>query len=631
MWHSRSCEAAAAFPCRRRLPLPLLEAPDGGALFVGVVIDDSLFAYHGTAAGTRFAVAAARLRASLADLPTTARIAFAPTSFAKPTRFMNRTDAVLFLDSMRPLPRVGDADAALRALLKELRGHRGAVVIAAPRAAVLWAGLRELAAPAAGAAPIQYLDTTEVRAAAILGSVAPAAGAGPGRHWICHLRGTPEALQGKVLRLLHGQDVAAEIEVSLADALRQRVDFEWRREPGSGPLVLALQEEYAHDWFQWYVDAAAAGVRRRPQVVLFRDQTEASLLTDRILTAALLAAAPGLRLHRVDPQVSGAAKLPDATVAVIVGSPPRYPAFAAWLRDQLAAGLRVLCVPVSGLAEGDRAEPGPGAEFLPSWGRETVLVAGAVRPLQVTSGGSQQYALESLLPAGLDDMPCRVVIAPRFRGGGTALLTTSTGFALMVETRAGDYGRVLALAFPVTLAPESPVFHPVFPLLLKRLLMPREAAVAGAAPSVGDSVDLGAWFGVDTVVGTLQKPAADPVSVQWSRRQPLQVYVDAPGPYRLKTREQELVRYANARRAPESRVFSRAEWAAARPGWDTVWRRPEQPMDLGRSGAFAPVAADSDTVNGYDLSALFLGLLAACLAIEGALLVRNSRKPGSAA
>ncbi|MHC4501712.1 MAG: BatA domain-containing protein, partial [Planctomycetota bacterium] len=183
------------FETERHLSLPRLDERSADCC-VGLLLDDSLTALHGPVGETRLDMSRTWFRKQLGELPARARVTIALASFPYPTRPMSKAGASELLDRVRVIPRAGRAAKGLARLHEQLRGKKGAIVVAAPRDGALWQDLSE-GTDLESAAKVYFVDTTDRRLSWLIESIEPASHSGGGDGgdgWVLNLLGDPEAM-----------------------------------------------------------------------------------------------------------------------------------------------------------------------------------------------------------------------------------------------------------------------------------------------------------------------------------------------------------------------------------------------------------------------------------------------------
>jgi hypothetical protein len=190
---------------------------------------------------------------------------------------------------------------------------------------------------------------------------------------------------------------------------------------------------------------------------------------------------------------------------------------------------------------------------------------------------------------------------------------------------------VWALGFPLSVGhADSPVFHPVVPLLLERILLdPTTPAADAGQAMVGQAVDLAAWFDRTHVDGTLRRPDGSEIAVKAGPRAPARYVPEAAGAYRLQQNARTTVRVVNYPREPDPRLFARAEWERSRPQTRTTWYDDDVPLP--RSAFTALAGRAPDTRRRLDLSPVLLALLVCALLLEQVMLCIAWRREAAVA
>ena len=586
------------------LPLPAIAGEKPKSKVLALLIDDSLTAWHGAGKNNRLAHTKALLGKVIRQLPSGARIVFAPATSPYPTIPMNKDEARDFLAKMRMIPRPGNASAALRNLKQELAGKRVCLLAAAPRNFALWEQLKA-DADFSKPTPLLFLDTTPWQAAAIIQGLATSGG-----KQVLQLRGNPEEIKNLALQV-HGQTGDLEVRrVSIHEALRGKVPLSL---PGGDNQYyrVALPGDQAHPWASYYL-SAGLGKALSPQAVILRGEDRESLLVDQIVTAVVQSFHDGVRILHLKP--GEARSLPQASALVIVGGAVLPAPLRPWLAQQIDRGLRILFIPTAQAPATRQSH-----ELSPLWQAPKVLDANEL-PFKISH--ETTLNLDDLLLQGLKELRITTIIELGLSKEWRVVLATRRDRAVLAQRQLNRASSVWALGFPLTVAPDSPVWHPVFPLLLERLLF---AGSTGRAEElkvcVGASVSLSRWFQQSPINGTLILPDGAEMVVRATTEQPLLLPINQAGPYKLINRGGSAIRLANFPREDDPRLFTREQWGTQRPNTRTRWLEPGFKLAPSDFVKFGGKAEGADARQKYDLSPVAFLCLLIYLLMEAVLLV----------
>ena len=233
----------------RDLPLPLIAGSNEPGRYLGILVDDSLSAFHGETASERLESSRAWLLELIDRLPDVVRISVVTTSHAQPTGFLTREQARTLVERMRAIPRPGDGAEALSSLAGKLSERRGALIVAAPRTETLWLfdekdrALREITR-------LHFFDTSSYRTDAFLAAVTRQWNRAGRESWMCELAGSQEMLSGSELRCRRRNgDTVFRRELSIHEALQRRVRIDAAELPEDGyEITLESTGSAAHPW-----------------------------------------------------------------------------------------------------------------------------------------------------------------------------------------------------------------------------------------------------------------------------------------------------------------------------------------------------------------------------------------------
>ncbi len=599
---------------RQLLSLPAIPGQDA-AKVLGVIIDDSLHALHDDGMGNRLDRLRAWLRAQLPRLPDEARVVMTPTSFPFSTPPMKKEEALAYLDDMAPLPVTGKASEALVACADSLRGFNGALLICSGLSAEAWAAPPE---PNTATLPAQvkFLDLSAIRTPGLV-LQAPARSISRGRVALeVQLRGDPTHLTGRNLRL-EGEGVRPVTRTIRApEALTGRLALDVPEAMDDMILRVVLDEPYSHPWFGYYTDPREQREHGAPAVLIIADQANGQVRD--ILGSALEAADPEIEVAAVT--AGGQNPLPDEHVEriVVVGSSTLSVSLRDVLERLIGAGGRILCIP---------AADGPGSAAseprLPGWGPVQVLPG---RPqLQGTPDYlTLQQPFEDLLSAGLREIPFKRIREPIFEGSAYPVHQTSGRIPLLSTRMPNRRTSIWALGWILDMREDSPVYHPLFPLFVHRILYPPQGArqQGGRNAMVGKSLALKAWFGDDAEGRLLILPDQREQELPDLREQNYTLAVTQAGRYTLRSPDGDRTRCANVPREHMGKEMVRASFEQQWPDAEVRWLSFDDALTLDHFH-FIPLDGGTREACRYDLTHVTLVVVLIALIVETILLIRR--------
>jgi len=596
----------------RDLPFPRVGEATHKCLFLGVLIEDSLGAMHARDGRTRLDVCREWLAEQLAALPGNVRVSVATTSYPGVSPFLVKEDALALLERMKVVPVAGDAHGGLRRLAEQLAGKNALLVVMAPRSAALWGGMTTKGDLAM---PVHFFDTTDHRTPCFVRSVKP--GSAPGE-WVCRLVGDAESLAGTKIGL-SAPGVPPRVErVSKFHALQRKLVLAVDPSGEDRCFSLSMRTREDHPWLHYHFVARVGGDPARTAVVV-RENTPAAGVAAQVVHAMLTSTSPALDVKNVKVVAGRAAVLPDADRIVVIGRPALRGTAHAWLERQVARGTRIVCIPVHD-GSGPAGRPG---KVLADWAPVGASSEeDAVAFLRHESVGE----LPGILVDGLGGVAFRCLMEPELPGPGRPVVVTGERKTLIAVRPLSGRSRVWALSFPLELYDNSPVFNPVLPLLLDRMLAMPERKELGDNLDVGRTVRVLEWFGQDTLDGALALPDGKIRPVSGSGDKPVWLHVSRPGPYRLSNGGIREVRAANFPRELNDEALGRANWEKRYPRSRTRWLGSGDLLSKDNFGVLGETVAGSarkKALTRYDLSPLIAALLVLFLLTEGVLLFRE--------
>lgn len=607
----------------RILPLPAVTRSEDPNLFLGVVIDDSLTAFHGAEPSGRLRQARAWLLEQLDQLPDTVRVSVATTTYPRPTGFLTREHARALLEGMEVIPREGSASEAMKSLLDLFEKRSGALVVVAPLDASLWE-LRGTGEPSGSLQKIFFHDLTGYRVDAYIRGVLPRDDAARENNWICELSGDQESLSGKELRILDRKGkIVSRRRISLHEALRHRILL------GGDGLEEAFQvqledvKKSAHPWLRYYV-ATGSRITAARRVIFFREEGEEALLATRILLAMVRSLRPEISRTFVSFSEVSTAELPAARAAIVVGSRDAPPRLATWLEEQIEAGIQVLCLPGSAGA----ADQGSGSWLrLPSWRGPVGLSKNELTPLRIHGANlPDTHRFDDLLLADLEDLETLIIREPVFTSGGKPIIVAAAGKTLLSLARPNKRTALWALGVEITTEEGSPVYHPVLPLLLDWILFP--AGEGGGGPSgsilVGESANIASWFGREPDGGRILAPGGKEFRLAGEKGSSSWIPISEAGIYELKSDDPSQFRVANHPRPAGGSCLDPSSWEKLSRAREVVWLGEKEfipPEELKGS----PLGTGKHSRR-YDLTHLMAAILAGFLGLELLLLLGYWRR-----
>ncbi len=598
---------------RRSLPLPFAEGMRQPPAQVGILIDDSLSALHGTVHGSRLDLSRAWLTRQIESFPATTHFRLISTTCPFPSMPMSRQEALRALDTYRILPRRGEAALALQRLAADLGGELGCILVAAPRSLQLWQDLTpdtDLQQPL----PVHFLDTSSHRHEIYIDQVTH-----DNANLVqVRLQGNPDRMAGRELMLLWQQTQSRSYTLTPHDALRGWAQLALPESPPDTVFELAVVDEVDHPWHRFWFRIARQG-RSLDSAIIVRQPDPPGITADNLITAILQAGFPAMPIQHVDAGATMARQLPPAPVIICIGDEAPS-SVGRWLQDRYDQGATILCFP----SAGDSAHGPPKLPWYPHWRPVEELQAANARPLQVIEPRRLPVpGLDELILSGLADMPVNLY-APVDEGRQQSdiVLATRDGRPLVRVEQTEGSGKLVLIQVPLNLRDGSPMFHPLFPLLVARLLhSAAQASQESLEALVGESVSVGIWFERNRIDGELMTPQGERLDVRVEHGEQRFLPIDAAGIYRLVEDGTTSSRPANYPRESDPRLASREEWARARPNTRVVWY---DPMALVNGQAVVRLG-DRDhqaEARTYDLGPLAGLVLLIALALEAVMLWR---------
>lgn len=597
------------------LPLPLAAGEPEEQLIFGILIDDSLSAVHGDAEGNRLELSKAWLRRELAGLPATAQIRLVTTVSPFPSPPLSRDAALTAIDQISLIPKAGDAVEALEALLGEVEGRQGAVLVAAPRSLGLWRQL-EAVPERSAAVHLWWLDTSERRGDSYIRGISPG---GEADQVTVELGGDPARLAGTNLRLLVNGEPVQDRLVQAADVPAQAVTLDLT--PAAGAVYeVIIEAEYEHPWLRYGFTTGRLAPGRQ-QVVILRPETREGLTVDKVATALLTAALPSIRIRHLDAGTAPPAELGEADVVLIAGG-QLDGAWQPWLRQQVEQGVRLLQVP---LAE-ERSVDSGANPWRVAWEDARLVTTEELTPLTWQDPVVSGVNLRGLLLLGLRELSLNEVKVPVDMAEGAVVLRGAGGEPLLVADQIGDQSDRWVFGFTWNLGDGSPVFQPLFPLLVEQIVQGDQAGESrfGAA-RVGESMLLPEWFGQSRLEGDLVTPDGDTLPVLCSATDPQVVPIQQSGTYTMRQGEQRWARYANHRREPQPELFDRLTWDEQMPTYPVTWLFHTENFPFEFARRIGGLGFRPETRQ-YDLTPLAVALLMLALLVESGMLLQAWRR-----
>ncbi|MEM7395455.1 MAG: hypothetical protein AAF492_24250, partial [Verrucomicrobiota bacterium] len=423
----------------------------------------------------------------------------APTSLPYPTPPLSPEEAAEYVRAFQPLPVPGQGWEAVKQVAEALEGDSAYLVVCAPRSESLWAEASEVDLNL----PLHIYDTSETRLQSFVRKAEPNTDAEGKAGLNVYLGGDASTLVGRRVTASRGNTWSTEKKVTATDALTGRIQLSRPATGSEQPIEVGLKMPDAHPWSTYYLDAGQEP-EARPAVLIVRPRTERAQTITRILTATLEAVEPGLEVVWTTPGGSPA-ELPSESFSglIWIGGGKLSGGMSAWLNRRLRSGIMVLCFPesMSGLSGTARSHP-----MLPGFRPAPPAASGTGLTLAGNAAAIER-SFEDLLLAGLKELRFPQWREPVFSSGGIPVLLAGS---TPVLTARSEYGHTLiwAMGSVPSMKKDSPVFHPLYPLLLQRILFPPRAHEAGSGrvPFVGDAVRVNRWLGKPAHAGTLTFP-----------------------------------------------------------------------------------------------------------------------------
>lgn len=607
---------------RRLSWLPLAPTDDATGPCLGVVVDDSIFSSQAKDGRSRMETSREHLSQCLEMVPENVHVSIATTSFGHPTPPMSPANALEFVKTLRSVPRPGNGTEALRKLADALKGRPGRILVLASRERALWPEEDALLGrDDDGNIPCFFCDTTARRLPAFVRS-AEAGTPGASDTWVCRLGGSPQLLQGRRLSVSTGDRLLLATSISLPQAMARSLRLTPPADVPSTPCAVKIEADFEHPWLTRFFAPHASARSAGDILVIVRPETQSALLADKILSAALLAVRPELKILHLRPGQTR--ELPQTGAATILADAPLPPGTdARWFEDTAARGHHIL------LCRTGTPAPGSG-NVLPglTWGAATPVDSTNAFPLRLELGGSTSQNLNELILGGLHELPVNNLLPITSEPPLTPVLSTADGHAVIARRSTPAQGTWLLLATPVALDPDGPALHPLFPLLLQRLLWDNTTSSGrkGSVPEVNAATDLCAWLGLPQAHGELVAPNGTRSTWNCSAADRTTFIPPAPGIYRFEDRTGLVTtHYVNPLIPPETDDMEREEWQQRHPHYRLQWSEDKPPPDEWLQGN--DVGLIGETKRRYDLSAIALALILIACAVEQIALMLTWRQP----
>jgi len=375
----------------------------------------------------------------------------------------------------------------------------------------------------------------------MLDSVARDPAAESDDQWVCHLRGTPKDLTGQRLLVSVDDKSVAEFEIPPFAALQKEVELRLPAPVEPVCYTIRLQTAHPHPWLAYNVTSQNVRTTDAGRTAVLADGSPESVLGKKIVSAALQAANPAIRLTHCTVETGPAQMPPEIDMVVVVVRNPLPTTVQGWLETQTLRGATVLWLPtqsarpINRTAAQDHGTPDVNG-FVPQWGDPIQTNPETDLPLDLTTGYLTPNRLQNLMLSGLPRILSGTFLPPVPPANGHTLLATQSGKPVLVAWRPHTGAVCRAFGIPLVPAADSPLFHPLFPHVLLSLLGPGAAAISPAFDAeVGKPVDLAAFFGREHIDGTLRFPDGHEQHVVAGPRRPVAMYFPAPGTYLLQT------------------------------------------------------------------------------------------------
>ncbi|MBT4815549.1 MAG: hypothetical protein HON70_07615 [Lentisphaerae bacterium] len=534
---------------------------------------------------------------------------------------MSPAHAARFVETLRSVPRSGNGTEALRQLSTMLEGRPGRILVLASRDRALWpvGDLSEETVEAQ--TPCHFCDLTSRRLPSFLRSAGPPTNGTPGT-WLFRLGGSPKLLQGRRITVSSGDRVLVTGVVALAQAMARSLRLTPPADVPAGPCAATIEGDSKHPWLTRFFAPHSAALDPGHTLVVLRPETEGALLADKILSAALLAVRPDLRIQHSRPdQTNG---LPQAGAATILVDPPALASSSLdWLKESAGRGHHVLlCYTHAPAAGSNSVIPGL------SVARAVSTEESDEGALHLDGGGNVSQDLNELILGGLLGLPAEGMLSFDSDPPLIPILSTADGRPVIAQGRPPLPGTWLFLATPVDLAPEGPALHPLFPLLLRRMLWSGDSSSGnrGNVPDVNASVDLCGWLGVPRAQGELVAPDDSRSTWDCTAGDKAAFIPPLPGIYRFEDSAGLVTTHCvNPAVPPQTDDMERDAWEQQHATYKVNWSDDTPPPAEWLQGNDAGIIGE--TARRYDLSAIALALVLLACAVESAALLIVWRRP----
>ncbi|MCK5805663.1 MAG: BatA domain-containing protein [Lentisphaeria bacterium] len=574
---------------RRRLPLPLL---GGEQRVLAVVMDNGIETMARYEGRTRFEWQRDWLAAKLQALPPHTAVAFVTTTQPVPPPLVTPDRALRQLGACRPTTVSGSVLESVAAVRESCEGRQAALVVVGSRSPGLWPQGEGFEGRVA------ILDTT---GRGVPGGILRAEREGNPPTLSCRFFGPADAHAGRTVTVSDGTADPVLHSLRSDEALTGQVRIPIPTLRGQRLRVRIGGGDGLGVWDAWYTTGMEE-VTAEKSVVVYHGDDDGGVLGKQFLSAILQSKPIGGKVYYVPESASVTlAKLPTPDSLAVVGLASLTPEAGTFLRRSLADGARVLIAPSA--SQGELASL--------SW---TAPSKGLWRVDSLAPEADRWFDTQALSLSGLVGMGIPRLHSVRMPSNGVVL--ASAAGAPVVLGVPVESGRLFALAFPLDLETNSPVFHPVFPHLLHALLYSGGSAPVGDVHyQVGQSLDVadlpGKKGGLTLPDGSTTDLGADG-----------SIFLELPGFYTLTNSTGVHVLVVNTPRPPLAVPLPQSQWNENWPQLAVRWL--DEGVDLGSRELYA-LHGEREA---YDLSALAALALVAGLVLEALLLLAKAFRNG---
>jgi len=592
------------------LPLPPVAGEMESREFLGVLIDDSIYSYARKDYIQEFENDKEWLIDQLDTLPRSTRVSLCFSSYPTPSNLMTVESAIEVVEKCAPGTQKGYAEQALSELINELKGKPARLLVIAPRFDSLWKQVLDQV-DKNEAVNVIFRDTTpETKMSSV-----PEVTFSQTKDSVdidVTLAGPQSALTGSTLSIVDTNNkLLVEKRLSANQVFEKRYKTTVPQiDEQQSPLSISINTTAPHPWQTYFINPKVMQATQN-SVLIVRNQTRPAITADKIMSAAILVNNPEVHIDHLDFTRISNSKTPLYSTVIVIGASSLPGNAQQWYDKLLQNNTRILFIPL------EQNNKKYSTHHIVSW-----ELPAPKRNHKVAKTADDLNHILSLMPVeNMDSFLMPTVMSAKFTTFDRPVFQTIDELTVVSRSVVGE-STLWAFGFPLNFDTNSPVMHPMFPLIVNTLLFSDPSVDIACNDIVtGTPMELHKWFNADkSIKGTLTSPDGKKLTIPIT----IDTYPFSPdkaGVYTFKQNDLEYQQVVNIPRMPSSNIMSKHKWETQHE-MNVVWATDR--LSIAETDTFSIESLAEQQK--YDLSAFAAAALLLFLLMEELTLLTIWRK-----